>query len=220
MIIGDVRQWRVRGALAVGGVVVAAGTVAGCTSSSVPALPSPTPSATGSGVSAVASTVSAVASPSASPSASVSAVARPVLPEAAKQATRAGAEAFFRYFFAAYDYAYQFSDSSVVADLSDTSCTFCRSVQERIAENKNLGITRSGGQTTVIAVAASPGEPKTGLVVVAAVRQSELKVYDKAGTLLSTESPQPERRVDARVRWSGSAWTLVALRVLPVTKPT
>ncbi len=113
-----------------------------------------------------------------------------------------------------YDYAYLTSDSLPLKTVSDSACTFCQSVVTRVAENTAAGVTRRGGQTTVSSVVTTPGDAEVGLIVQALVSQAELETRDSTGHLLKTLAAQPPKRVDVRVRWTGSAWSVVALNIV------
>ena len=63
-----------------------------------------------------------------------------------------------------------------------------------------------------IAVAA-PGDVAVGLIVDGVIDQSAAEVLDSSGAVLETSPAASDVRMDAAMRWSGSAWTMRAVHV-------
>lgn len=193
--------------------------LAGCSSSSVPALPSPTGSIV---VSTAAASVSPSMGTSQTPAASLSespsmaAVERPVLPAAAEQADSAGAESFFRYFWDTYNYAFDALDAAPLQAVSDSDCKYCSNAVAAVSKAKAGGFRFRGGSVSVLTVVAAPGAPEDGVLVNAAISQSESETLARDGTVKASSAASSRRRADAVVRWSSGSWRLIQLNVTDV----
>ena len=105
-------------AVALVGVLVGAGVVAGCDSEAAPPA-TPSPSVTGTGTGTGGSPSPSMTSPSPSVSATVE------VPAAAREQTEKGAEAFVRFFFDEVNQAWTKPASGLVAGQSESGCQFC-----------------------------------------------------------------------------------------------
>jgi hypothetical protein len=193
---GGLRRTTIRGALAL--VVLSA---AAC-SDAATAPASPSPAASGTTVAAVSATDSPAASP------------EPVLPDAAKQPTRPGAEAFFRYFMTVYAHSLQSLDTGPLTALSEDRCTSCAKVVASIADARAQGDQFSGGAVTVVVAVAAPENPSTGLLLQSVINQTAVSRFGRDGTKKASVPAMSGQRVDAALRWSGSAWKVLELQYL------
>jgi hypothetical protein len=156
-------------------------------------------------------TTSSLATSSPAATATSSTLRPPVLPAAAAQPTRPGAEAFLRYFFAVYNYSFSSLDTSALQAVSDAKCAFCRSAATNVRGIADLPGRSEAGEIGIDAVVAAPGDERKGLVVNAVLTQAPGQVVDATGSIVSTVSPTTGRRMDALVRWNGSAWRMVGV---------
>ncbi|MGW2674761.1 DUF6318 family protein [Kocuria rhizophila] len=72
-------------------------------------------------------------------------VPKPVMPQEAKEETEAGAQAFLNYRADAQWYAFQTGDTSLVRDVTSSSCDRCFNQFTRIEENYASGSWMAGG---------------------------------------------------------------------------
>jgi Family of unknown function (DUF6318) len=155
---------------------------------------------------AASTTTSAAPSPSTTP---------PVLPAAAKQPTRPGAEAFFRYFIDVYDYTFDSQDTTLLRQISDTDCKFCKNSVADVEATKANRHHTVGGESTSTVVVAAPGEPEEGILVNAIIHQESSTVVDSSGKILERDPTHPNVRMDAAVRWKNGAWQMRGIYVYP-----
>jgi hypothetical protein len=141
-----------------------------------------------------------------------------VLPEAARVASRTGAEAFFRYFIDVYTYTYQSQDTSTMRGISDIECKFCASAIAGIDAARSHRQRIVGGSGTVTTVTAAPGDPHDGLLVNAIVDQQGSQILDNSGKVVQSAPPEHQVRMDAAVRWQGTAWQMRGLHVFTKAK--
>jgi hypothetical protein len=193
-----VRSWGDLKAPAWGLAVVVALALAACSDgASAPTAAPPVVSAT-----TVTPTVTASGSPA------------PVLPDAAKKPTRPGAEAFFRYFMAVYAHSLESLDTRALAALSEGRCSSCATVVASIADARAQGDQFSGGAVTVVVAVAAPDNPTAGLLLQSVINQTAVIRVGRDGTKKATVPAMSGQRVDAALRWNGSAWRVLALQYL------
>jgi hypothetical protein len=166
-------------------------------------------------------TVGPVSTGTSTPSTATSSVASsptlkpPLLPAAAAKPTTKGAAAFLRYFFDVYNYGFHSLDTTPLAALSDTKCSFCTSAIKNVQGVADIEGRAAAGDVIVTTAVAAPGDVRKGIVVNALITQDAGTIVDGSGTVVSTVSPSAGRRIDALVRWDAKGWTLVGIDAEP-----
>lgn len=144
-------------------------------------------------------------------------VAVPELPAAAQKRTQEGAEAFFRYFIDVYNYSFSSLDTAVMRGVSAKSCKFCAGVTSDVQDAVAKGLRYEGATLRVVSLAASPGDPKNGLIVTAIVDQDEGRTITADGISEVTVPESKKVRIEAGLRWVNEGWQVFAV-TLPGTR--
>lgn len=122
-------------------------------------------------------------------------VPRPVMPEAAKAETEEGAQAFLNYRADAQWYAFQTGDTSLVRELTSSSCERCQNQFARIEENFSKDSWMSGGAESATILPNSFTQRATGQYTIPVNAKSSGVAVIKNKAIKSKQRPYSSDRI-------------------------
>lgn len=183
-------------------VVVALGTLAGCTGNA-DADPSPT------------TTVGAEPSPSASADAEVE---KPERPAAMDRDDAEGAAAAAEYFIELYPYVMATGDTEEFEGMSHEACGFCADALKSLAANEEAGYAYIGGAVSVNILEVFEQDALTGLIPIdVKVSQSTSSTFDESGNQIAS-APREVNKSRVEVAKAGSRWVIVEIAPRPESR--
>lgn len=138
-------------------------------------------------------------------------VPKPVLPALAKKKTFEGQKAFIKYWMETYNYAFDTGDGTLITQISDRGCVFCKATQDGA---KKMYLDRKtwriGGGATVTSI----GQPT---LVQPGISRFTIEVKDEPAQYFTASGPsshyKPKIRKTASsyiwLEYSGGVWRTV-----------
>lgn len=137
-------------------------------------------------------------------------VPKPVMPKEAAQETEAGAQAFLNYRTDAQWYSIQTGDTSIIRELTSTTCDRCSAQYGRIEEIYKSGSWMAGGSESATILPGTFVKRTTGEYTMPVNAKSAGFLVVDHGKIASRQAPyESDKILDTSLIYSGGNWIYV-----------
>ena len=154
--------------------------------------------------------------PSQSPVTTPSAIPSFVIPSDAQADSQTGASSFVRYFFSEVNGGYQNLDPSRIRDLSAASCNSCSNITQDIERLRASKLTVAGSRFRLSSAESSPPQEDGRVVVDFRYSGDPYVEVSATGQSNEAEPATVDKDAQAVLRWDGTRWSLLGLRLVGV----